>query len=79
VVQDYIHRLSQTGVILGEHRQMIEEDIRAEVVDMLRKKTYGHYSLNDFRKAHATPSLGEKAVATATMVRARARRARRAN
>lgn len=60
VVNDYINRLVSLGtIIIQEHRPTIETDLKEEVLEMYRKKTYGHYSLGAFRRAHAQ-NLGEK-------------------
>ena len=53
VVRDYLRLLTARGRILQEHMADIESDLREEVLEMLRKKTYGHYNLAEFRKAHA--------------------------
>lgn len=53
VVQDYIAGFSEFSVISRQHLPMVEDDLREEVMEMLKKKTYGHYSLNEFRKAQA--------------------------
>lgn len=83
VVHDYLTDLSESTVILDEHRPSIEEDLRDEVLEMLRKKTYGYYSLKEFRKAthsDAAPTkTASKALAAANMIRARARKSRRPN
>jgi hypothetical protein len=56
VVSDYLDRLTSNGIIPREHLMAIENDLRDEVLEMLRKKTYGHYSLSDFRKSVVTNS-----------------------
>jgi len=52
VVREYLNRLAKNGAIAHGHLDSIEEDLRDEILEMLRKKTYGHYSLSEFRKAH---------------------------
>ena len=52
VVAEYIKLLSTRGMITREHKTMIEADLKDEVLEMLRKKTYGHYNMASFRKAH---------------------------
>lgn len=52
VVRDFLARLSESGTIPLGHVAAVELDLRDEVLEMLRKKTYGHYSLTEFRKAH---------------------------
>lgn len=52
VVREYLERLAKNGTIARGHVDSIEADLRDEVLEMLRKKTYGHYSLNEFRKSH---------------------------
>lgn len=83
VVQDYLVSLGETVVILEDHRESIEEDLREEVLEMLRKKTYGHYSLKEFRQtksSDAAPTrVASKAMAAASVIRTRARKSRRAN
>jgi hypothetical protein len=51
VVKDYISELCTDGLIPANRISELEIDIREEVLEMLRKKTYGHYSLKEFRKA----------------------------
>ena len=53
VVSEYLERLSKQAIVPREHIDTIETDLKEEVLEMLRKKTYGHYNLNAFRKAHA--------------------------
>jgi hypothetical protein len=78
VVRDYLQRLSMRGTIPLEHVAGIELDIRDEVLEMLRKKTYGHYSLTEFRKAHLVLATNKAAEATHSTDPA-ARRLRRAS
>lgn len=61
VVRDYLALLSSRGTIMKEHLPSIESDLREEVLEMLRKKTYGHFNLAEFRKAHAANLKNEKA------------------
>jgi hypothetical protein len=49
VVYEFIHSLVSTGRVPQSHIEDIEEDLREEILDMLRKKTYGHLSLKDYR------------------------------
>ena len=51
VVAGYLARLAETCVIPQQLRGTIEQDLREEVLEMLRKRTYGHYSLSEFRRA----------------------------
>jgi hypothetical protein len=53
VVQDYIAGFGEHALISRQHLPMVQDDLREEVMEMLRKKTYGHYSLKEFRKAQA--------------------------
>ena len=75
VVRDYVDLLSARGMILQEHLPAIESDLRDEVLEMLRKKTYGHFNLQSYRKAH-----GQAATQATTAVpqKAKARRSKRA-
>jgi hypothetical protein len=74
VVGEYIKLLQSRGTITREHRAMIEDDLREEVLEMLRKKTYGHFNLAAFRKAQNTISLPMDSEAAAN----KGRRSRRA-
>jgi hypothetical protein len=51
VVREYMRRIAQTCSIPQGYADTIETDLREEVLEMFRKKTYGHYSLSSFRKA----------------------------
>ena len=50
VVQEYMKTLTALGTVPHAHRETLSEDLREEVMEMLRKKTYGHFSLAEFRK-----------------------------
>ncbi len=50
VVQEYIKTLSASGTVPHAHREALAADLQEEVMEMLRKKTYGHFSLTEFRK-----------------------------
>ena len=79
VVRDYLARLlRQHAVIPREHYASVEGDLREEVLEMLRKKTYGHYDLKAFRKAHGIEAAQEQTL-EAPAKKEKARRARRAS
>ncbi len=63
VVQDYLVTVTENGIIPQEVRRTVEEDLREEVLEMLRKKTYGHYSLKEFRRAKVTAAATTRTVA----------------
>lgn len=50
VVRDYLGRVGQRGSIPQSFVEAVETDLKGEVLEMLRKKTYGHFSLDSFRK-----------------------------
>lgn len=50
VVQEYVKSLSASGTVPHAHRETLAADLQEEVMEMLRKKTYGHFSLTEFRK-----------------------------
>lgn len=50
VVRDYLGRIGQSGSIPRNFVETIETDLKDEVLEMLRKRTYGHFSLDSFRK-----------------------------
>ena len=49
VVGTYLLFISRAGNIPNGHLQDVIEDLQAEVLEMYRKKTYGHYSLKEYR------------------------------
>lgn len=49
VVRDYLARIGENSTIPHDVRPMVEEDLREEVMEMLRKKTYGNYSIKEYR------------------------------
>lgn len=57
VVKDYLSNLGSQGAIAREHLTIIESDLKEEVLEMLRKKTYGHYNLASFRNSHKNAKL----------------------
>jgi len=84
VVREYMLLLNARGNILPKHVSVIEADLREEVLEMMRKRTYGYYNLAEFRRAQAA-GAGTKAtkakskqVATAPIKKAKTRRPRRA-
>ncbi|HVK60849.1 MAG TPA: hypothetical protein VM432_04830 [Bdellovibrionales bacterium] len=63
VVADYIDRLKCTGTIIPiQFEESLNTDLKEEVLEMLRKKTYGHFDLNAYRKAKgiSAPPAAEK-------------------
>ncbi|RYZ63771.1 MAG: hypothetical protein EOP05_23040 [Proteobacteria bacterium] len=57
VVSDYVAHLQVMGTVIPQQlRAGLEQDLRDEVLEMFRKKTYGHYSLSEFRKAKGVVS-----------------------
>lgn len=55
VAQLYLLQLTKTATIPLEHRASVHEDIEQEVVEMYRKKTYGHLTLEDYRRTKVCP------------------------
>ena len=53
VVTGYLVHLRAHGTVIpASHADDLEMDIREEVLEMYRKKTYGHLSLASYRRAH---------------------------
>lgn len=50
VVSEYVQVLNRDNRIPPDQLPLIEADLHDEVVEMMRKRTYGHYSLADFRR-----------------------------
>ena len=51
VVSEYLAHMQKSALIPARHVANIETDLKEEVTEMLRKKTYGHFNLKEFRKA----------------------------
>jgi hypothetical protein len=51
VVKDYMSKHHPRGAVPYHLLEVVRIDLRDEVLAMLRKKTYGHYSLDDYRKS----------------------------
>lgn len=51
VVEDYVEGLIQSAHIPIHFLQNLQVDLEEEVCEMLKKKTYGFYSIQEFRKA----------------------------
>lgn len=56
VVGDYLARIRKTAIIPQDFSDSIESDLRDEVLEMLRKKIYGHFNLSAYRKAQTPPT-----------------------
>ena len=54
VVREYMLQLRDQGSIPPHQVKALENDLRGEGHEMLRKKTYGHYSISHFRKQATT-------------------------
>ena len=52
VVEQYMERINGKGVIPKRLYQFIEEDVKEDVTCMVQKTTYGHFSLEDYKKAN---------------------------
>lgn len=50
-VGTYLFFISRIGNIPEGHLQDVIEDLEAEVLEMFRKKTYGHFSLKEYRSS----------------------------
>ena len=50
VVADYIHHLMKIGNVPHFFLDTIEVDLKEEVLEIYRKKTYGHHNLQQFRQ-----------------------------
>jgi hypothetical protein len=53
VVANYIVALKTQGFIPPKFLKVLEDDLCEEVLEMYRKKTYGHLELSSYRKKHA--------------------------
>ena len=49
VLEDYIINLGATGIALGAYAEDIYIDLQEDVIQMLRKKIYGFYDVNEYR------------------------------
>ncbi len=53
VVEHYIVALKTQGFIPPKFLKTLEEDLKEEVLEMYRKKTYGHMELASYRKKNS--------------------------
>lgn len=54
VVVEYLTLLAKQGVTVPQKlRSILEMDLIEDVVDMTRKKTYGHVNIKEFRQKNA--------------------------
>lgn len=53
VVESYIKVLKTQGFVPPKFFKMLEDDLKEEVLEMYRKKTYGHMELSSYRKKHS--------------------------
>lgn len=74
VVQEYLAELAHGGSIPPESKPEIAADLKDEVVEMFRKKTYGHYSLAEYRKSLAARNAAHSDHAPQIKTPARGRR-----
>ncbi|MCB0421596.1 MAG: hypothetical protein KDD61_11405 [Bdellovibrionales bacterium] len=51
VIEKYVTSLLRQGFILSDHSDEIRDDLQEEVYGMLKAKTYGYFSIGDFRRA----------------------------
>jgi hypothetical protein len=50
VVYEYLERINKDGVSIPiPQRYRLEQDLMDEVMELTRKRTYGHYDLAEFR------------------------------
>ena len=56
VVENYMAALKTQGVIPPKFMKVLEDDLKEEVLEMYRKKTYGHLELASYRKKHSQKS-----------------------
>lgn len=54
VVESYVEDLIRSAHIPIQFLHTLQQDLEEEVRDMLKKKTYGYYSIREFRKAILT-------------------------
>lgn len=52
VIYEYIQTLIATKRVPPDNADALEEGLREEILEMLRKKTYGYMNLRDYRRAH---------------------------
>jgi hypothetical protein len=69
VVKEYLEEIRSMGTLIPEHARSIEDDLREEVLEMLRKKIYGHYNLAEYRKTKAPAVKEERQIKTPTQRR----------
>jgi hypothetical protein len=82
VVIAYLGRLVTDGAVIPKSHQMtLESDLKEEVMEMFRKKTYGHFNLSSYRKANGvetTPTQPLDTIDNSAWPKEKARRSGRA-
>ena len=63
VVEAYITALKTQGFIPPKFIKALEEDLKEEVLEIYRKKTYGHLELSSYRKKHSKKTEAKAPVA----------------
>jgi hypothetical protein len=58
VVEDYVLDLIQAAHIPIHHLKTLQEDLEEEVSEMLKKKTYGFFSIKEYREALKSKKAG---------------------
>ncbi len=51
VVGEYISHVQQSGMVPSRLIPNVESELKEEVLEMLRKKIYGHFNLKAFRES----------------------------
>lgn len=78
VVTAYMDRLMAEGVVPRALHESLESDLRDEVLQMFRKKTYGYYNLASFREARGVELAPTTRPASPVTEKEKARRGGRA-
>lgn len=55
LAREFFLKLTEDGHVPQSHRESILEDIEDEVIEMFRKKTYGHSTLKAYRALQGKP------------------------
>lgn len=74
VVEEYLAELAHGGSIPPKSKPELAADLKDEVIEMFRKKTYGHYSLAEYRRSPAARDAARSDHAPQTKTPARGRR-----
>ncbi len=50
VVKNYMNVINRSGFVPSRLYKFLEQDVREDVIHMMKKSTYGYFNFDDYRK-----------------------------